>query len=65
MRCCGSSALRTGRYTSPHLESVIERICVDNEPLSAERFAEVFDEVAPFAELVDGGMQTGSRSSSC
>jgi dihydrofolate synthase/folylpolyglutamate synthase len=47
-------ALRTGRYTSPHLESVTERICVDNAPLSADRFAEVFDEVAPFAELVDG-----------
>jgi dihydrofolate synthase/folylpolyglutamate synthase len=46
-------ALRTGRYTSPHLESVTERICVDTEPLAAERFAEVYDEVAPFAELVD------------
>src|SRR5271170_5996225 len=31
-------ALRTGRYTSPHLESVTERICVDNEPLRPERF---------------------------
>jgi dihydrofolate synthase/folylpolyglutamate synthase len=47
-------SLRTGRYTSPHLESVTERICVDTEPLGPERFAEVFDEVAPFAELVDG-----------
>jgi dihydrofolate synthase / folylpolyglutamate synthase len=45
--------LRTGRYTSPHLESVTERICVDNEPLTAQRFAEVFDEVTPFAQLVD------------
>jgi len=45
--------LRTGRYTSPHLESVTERICVDGEPLSDERFAEVYDEVAPFAEIVD------------
>jgi dihydrofolate synthase/folylpolyglutamate synthase len=46
-------ALRTGRYTSPHLESVTERICVDGVALSPERFAEVYDEVAPFAELVD------------
>jgi dihydrofolate synthase/folylpolyglutamate synthase len=46
-------ALRTGRYTSPHLESVTERICVDGTPLSPERFADVYDEVAPFAELVD------------
>jgi dihydrofolate synthase / folylpolyglutamate synthase len=50
-------SLRTGRYTSPHLESVTERICVDTEPLSAERFAEVYEEVAPFAELVDGRHQ--------
>jgi dihydrofolate synthase/folylpolyglutamate synthase len=47
-------SLRTGRYTSPHLESVTERICVDTLPLGPERFAEIYDEVAPFAELVDG-----------
>jgi dihydrofolate synthase/folylpolyglutamate synthase len=46
-------SLRTGRYTSPHLESVTERICVDTVPLDAERFAQVYDEVAPLAELVD------------
>jgi dihydrofolate synthase/folylpolyglutamate synthase len=46
--------VRTGRHTSPHLESVTERICIDGEPLSAERFAAVYDEVAPFAEIVDG-----------
>jgi dihydrofolate synthase / folylpolyglutamate synthase len=46
-------SLRTGRYTSPHLESVTERICVDTLPLDPERFAEVYDEVAPLAELVD------------
>jgi dihydrofolate synthase/folylpolyglutamate synthase len=45
--------LRTGRYTSPHLESVTERICVDGEPLDAERFAAVFDEVNSIAEIVD------------
>jgi dihydrofolate synthase / folylpolyglutamate synthase len=47
-------SLRTGRYTSPHLESVTERICVDGEPLDAERFAAVFDEVNPIADIVDG-----------
>ncbi|HVS68773.1 MAG TPA: folylpolyglutamate synthase/dihydrofolate synthase family protein [Mycobacteriales bacterium] len=46
--------MRTGRHTSPHLEHVTERICVDGEPLSAQRFAELYDEVAPYAELVDG-----------
>ena len=46
--------LRTGRHTSPHLEHVTERICVDGEPLSAEQFADLYDEVAPYAEVVDG-----------
>jgi dihydrofolate synthase/folylpolyglutamate synthase len=45
--------VRTGRYTSPHLESVTERIALDGQPLSAERFASAYDDVAPFAELVD------------
>ena len=45
--------LRTGRFTSPHVESMRERICVDGEPLTEERFAEVFAEVAPYAEVVD------------
>jgi dihydrofolate synthase/folylpolyglutamate synthase len=47
-------SLRTGRYTSPHLESVTERICVDSLPLSPERFAQVYDEVEPLAQIVDG-----------
>src|SRR5881227_1090857 len=45
--------LRTGRYTSPHLESLPERIAIDNLPLTPEAFAAVYDEVAPYAELVD------------
>src|SRR3954471_608488 len=45
--------LRTGRYTSPHLESLPERIAIDNTPLSPEAFAAVYDEVAPYAALVD------------
>jgi dihydrofolate synthase/folylpolyglutamate synthase len=46
--------LRTGRYTSPHLESVRERISLDGEPVSEDRFVEVYREVAPLAALVDG-----------
>jgi dihydrofolate synthase/folylpolyglutamate synthase len=45
--------LRTGLFTSPHLSSIRERICVDGEMLSAERFADAYDEVLPYAELVD------------
>ena len=32
--------LRTGRYTSPHLETVRERISLDGEPVSEERFVD-------------------------
>src|SRR5438874_13246861 len=46
--------VRTGRYTSPHLERITERIAVEGAPLSAEAFAVTYDEVAPLAELVDG-----------
>ncbi len=45
--------LRPGRYTSPHLHSVTERITIDGQPLSDERFGEVYDEIAPFVALVD------------
>ena len=45
--------LRTGRTTSPHLAEIRERICVDGEPISRERFTEVYRELRPYAELVD------------
>jgi dihydrofolate synthase/folylpolyglutamate synthase len=45
--------LRTGRFTSPHLVSVRERITIDGVPLSAERFVEVYDEILPYVQLVD------------
>jgi len=46
--------LRTGRYTSPHLETVRERITIESEPISEERFADVYEEVQPVAEYLDG-----------
>ncbi len=45
--------LRTGMYTSPHLESIRERISIDGEPITEETFAEIYDEVAPAAEFLD------------
>lgn len=45
--------LRVGRFTSPHLVSVRERITVDGESLSEERFAQVYEEIAPYVELAD------------
>jgi dihydrofolate synthase / folylpolyglutamate synthase len=45
--------LHTGRYTSPHLETVRERISLDGEPVSEDRFVATYREVAPLAALVD------------
>ena len=45
--------LRTGRFTSPHLERMSERISVDGEPLDDEAFVRAFNDVAPYTHLVD------------
>jgi dihydrofolate synthase / folylpolyglutamate synthase len=45
--------LRTGRYTSPHLASMRERISVDGEPLGEERFVAAYAEVLPYVRLTD------------
>jgi len=45
--------LRTGRFTSPHVESMTERISIDGEPVSEEQFVATYDEVAALATLAD------------
>ncbi|MGC4109251.1 MAG: folylpolyglutamate synthase/dihydrofolate synthase family protein [Nocardioides sp.] len=45
--------LRTGRFTSPHLERINERICVDGDPLTDEELVQAFNDVAPYTHLVD------------
>jgi len=45
--------LRTGRFTSPHLVSIRERIAVDGAPVDPERFVAAYDEVIPYVALVD------------
>jgi dihydrofolate synthase/folylpolyglutamate synthase len=45
--------LRTGRFTSPHLEKMSERISVDGEPLDDEAFVRAFNDVAAYTHLVD------------
>jgi folylpolyglutamate synthase/dihydrofolate synthase len=45
--------LRTGRFTSPHLVSFRERICIDGAQLSAEQFVAAYDDVIPYVTMVD------------
>jgi dihydrofolate synthase/folylpolyglutamate synthase len=48
-----ATGLRTGRFTSPHVTSVNERITIDGESISDERFDDVWREIAPLVALVD------------
>ncbi|MCC9310698.1 bifunctional folylpolyglutamate synthase/dihydrofolate synthase [Kitasatospora sp. RB6PN24] len=45
--------LRTGRYTSPHVESVTERISLDGQPISEDRFVETYRDIEPYLRMVD------------
>jgi dihydrofolate synthase/folylpolyglutamate synthase len=45
--------LRTGRYTSPHLSDMTERIVLDGAPVSDGVFADAVAEISPFLDLVD------------
>ncbi|OBF24980.1 folylpolyglutamate synthase/dihydrofolate synthase family protein [Mycobacterium sp. ACS4331] len=44
---------RTGRTTSPHLQSATERISIDGKPISPARYVETYREIEPFVHLVD------------
>ena len=45
--------LRTGLFTSPHLERFTERIMIDGAPVADAAVADAWDEIAPFVDLVD------------
>ncbi|WP_171161617.1 folylpolyglutamate synthase/dihydrofolate synthase family protein [Streptomyces sp. I05A-00742] len=49
----GAFDLRTGRYTSPHVQSYTERISLDGAPIAAERFVETFRDIEPYVRMVD------------
>ncbi|WP_433288672.1 bifunctional folylpolyglutamate synthase/dihydrofolate synthase [Pseudonocardia sp. CA-142604] len=53
--------LRTGRYTSPHLQRATERINIDNRPISPERYVTLYRDVLPFVEMVDAKLGTLSK----
>ena len=48
-----SLGLRTGRFTSPHLIDVTERIAIDGEPMDADAFDELVAQTQPLIDLVD------------
>jgi len=48
-----SRGLRSGRFTSPHLVSIRERIVVDGAPVDPGRFVAAYEEIIPYVRLVD------------
>jgi len=48
-----ASGLKVGTYTSPHLQSVTERIALDGRPIEEHAFGELFAHVLPYLDLID------------
>lgn len=48
-----AQGLRTGRYSSPHLVDLAERIHVDGLPVTTEVFDDTWEQIRPFVEIVD------------
>lgn len=47
-----ASGYRTGLYTSPHFHDLRERICIDGNLISQERFASTMAGIRPFIEAM-------------
>jgi dihydrofolate synthase/folylpolyglutamate synthase len=45
--------LRTGRFTSPHLESYLERISINGEPINAAELIFAYNDISPYLDLID------------
>lgn len=45
--------VRVGRFTSPHLIDVRERMSIEGAPISREAFIAAWNDIAPYIEMVD------------
>jgi dihydrofolate synthase / folylpolyglutamate synthase len=50
---------RTGRTTSPHLQSAVERISIDGKPITPAQYVATYREIEPFVQLVDQQSEAG------
>ena len=57
-RLLAATGMRTGRFTSPHLATIRERIALDGEPISEEGFIAAWEDVAPCIRLIDERSQS-------
>jgi dihydrofolate synthase/folylpolyglutamate synthase len=49
---------RTGRTTSPHLQSAVERIAIDGQPISPAQYVATYREIEPFVQMIDAQSQS-------
>jgi len=49
----GAFGMKTGRFTSPHLLDVRERISLEGQPITREGFVRAWEDVAPYIAMVD------------
>lgn len=54
--------LRTGLFTSPHLERFTERIMIDGAPVADAAVADAWDEITPFVDLVDAELEAAGEA---
>jgi dihydrofolate synthase/folylpolyglutamate synthase len=52
-RLLREAGLSTGRFTSPHLHDIRERIALNGKPIPPEKFVAAYEEVLPYIEMVD------------
>ena len=52
-RILRETGLSTGRFTSPHLHNVRERIALSGKAIDPERFIATYDDVLPYVEMID------------
>jgi len=52
-----ATGLRTGLFTSPHLERFTERIQIDGLPIADGAVADAWDEIEPFVGIVDAELE--------
>ena len=50
--------LRTGRFTSPHLESYLERITINGQPIDAKELIFSFNDISAYLDLIDTKFDT-------
>ncbi len=50
--------LRTGRFTSPHLESYLERISINGQPIDPKAMIFSYNDIAAYLDFIDSKFET-------